>query len=154
MTESRAAFARPDFGLDTVVFGIGNCARSDDGLGWAFLDAAKQRPGFQARPEYRYQLQVEDALLVSQMKHVVFVDSSRTELPGGFGWEACRAAADFEFTTHVLPPRAILHYCRTLYGREPRSHVLQIQGYRWDLGHGMSAAARENLVRALAFFSA
>ncbi|MEJ2400453.1 MAG: hypothetical protein P8Y52_03570, partial [Xanthomonadales bacterium] len=82
-------WARPRFGPDTLVFGIGNSARSDDGLGWAFLDRVERTPGFAGQAEYRYQLQVEDALLASRFEHVVFVDASRAELPGGFRWAPC-----------------------------------------------------------------
>ena len=153
MSVSRTAAARPDLGPGSVLFGIGNNGRSDDGLGWAFLDAVQQRPGFEGSAEYRYQLQVEDALLASRMKQVIFVDSSRTELPDGFRWKPCTAAEDFEFTTHVLPPRAIMHYCHELYGKQPRAHILEIQGYCWDLQLGMSDAAKANLAAALAFFA-
>lgn len=153
MSGLQASDDRPSLGPDTVLFGIGNSGRSDDGLGWAFLDAVQQLPAFNACAEYRYQLQVEDALLASRMTRVIFIDSSRNELPGGFEWKPCTAAEDFEFTTHVLPPRAIMHYCRELYGKAPRADILGIQGYCWDLHIGLSAAAEANLARALAFFT-
>ena len=101
---------RPEIGPDTVLFGIGNCGRADDGLGWAFLDAVQKIPGFCGRAEYRYQLQVEDALLASTAKNVVFIDSSRSPLPTGFEIRTCRPAKDFEFTTHVLRQRRLSEY--------------------------------------------
>jgi len=141
----------PRFGHGVLVFGIGNSGRGDDGLGWAFLDRVRTLPGFAAQAEYRYQLQVEDALLASRFERVVFVDASRDELPRGFRWTPCAARAAAEFTTHALTPSAVLHYCRTLYDAAPGADLLELQGYRWALGEGLSGAAADNLAAALVF---
>lgn len=138
------------FGAGMLVFGIGNSARADDGLGWAFLDRLRAEPGFAAQAEYRFQLQVEDALLATRFDHVLFVDASCEDLPGGFHRAPCAARQADGFTTHELPPEAVLHYCRTLYGAEPRAETLALQGYRWDLHEGLSARAEANLAAALA----
>lgn len=141
-------------GPETVVFGIGNSGRSDDGLGWAFLDSIQLESAFRGQAEYRYQLQVEDAAQVSKAERVIFVDAYKGDLSGGFRWAPCKPTEEFEFTTHVLPPRAIMHYCHDLYGKSPRADILMIQGYDWDLHTGLSAQARENLEQALKFFKA
>lgn len=140
-------------GVKFLLFGIGNVGRGDDGLGWAFIDRIQRVGGLEGRLEYRYQLNVEDAALVSRARRVVFVDSCRDELKHGFEWKSCTPAEDFEFTTHVLPPRAVLWYCRDLYGKAPPAHLLMIQGYCWGLQTGLSTAAESGLKRALAFFN-
>jgi len=145
-----AARTPAPFGADTLVFGIGNSGRADDGLGWAFLDRLRAEPGFAAQAEYRFQLQVEDAWLAARFEHVVFVDASHEELPGGFHRAPCTACRAEGFTTHVLPPGAVLHYCHTLYGAAPRAETLALQGYRWDLHEGLSERAEANLAAALA----
>lgn len=137
------------FGPGTLLLGIGNCGRGDDGLGWAFLDRARRRPGFAARAEYRYQLQVEDAALAAAFEHVVFVDASREDLPGGFRRAPCAPRPATEFTSHALAPSAVLHYCRQLYGAAPRAELLALQGYRWELHEGLSDRAAANLAAAL-----
>ena len=144
----------PDFAAGTIVFGIGNSARGDDGLGWAFLDRVQELPGFAAQAEYRYQLQVEDALLAAQYERVVFVDASREALDGGFRWAPCAPRAGDAFTTHELPPSAVLHYARSLYGAEPAAGVLALQGVRWGLREGLSAEAEAGLEAALRFCAA
>lgn len=143
---------RPGLGPDTLVFGVGNCGRSDDGLGWAFLDRIQHESGFDCPAEFRYQLQVEDAAQIARMRRVIFVDSYKGELPGGFCWKACKPSVNFEFTTHVLPPRGVMHYCRTLFDRSPRADILMIQGHEWGLRNGLSVKARQNLENALVFF--
>ena len=152
MNGSPTSDIRPVFGPDTLFFGIGNCSRSDDGLGWAFLDRILHDTDFQGRAEYRYQLGVEDAALVARANRVVFVDSYRGALDGGFAWQPCEGSGDFEFTSHVLPPRAVMHYCNDLYERHPPADLLMISGERWELDDGLSETARENLERAITFF--
>jgi len=143
---------RLGIGPETILFGIGNSGRSDDGLGWAFLDRIEQESEFRGRIEYRYQLQVEDAALVSRAERVIFIDSYKGELPGGFEWKPCTPSKDFEFTSHVLPPEAVMHFCEDLYGKSPRADVLMIQGSSWDLRIGMSPEAELRLDKALRFF--
>lgn len=152
MSGSITSKLRPGIGPETLVFGIGNSGRSDDGLGWAFLDRIQQEAGFDCPVEYRYQLQVEDAAQASKSERVIFVDSFNGELPGGFQWQRCEPSESFEFTTHVLPPRAVMHYCQDLYGKSPRADLLMIQGTLWDLRTGLSKGAQQNLEKALQFF--
>ncbi|PSR08953.1 MAG: Ni/Fe hydrogenase, partial [Bacteroidetes bacterium] len=60
-----------------LLLGIGNSGRADDGLGWAFAEAfSDQADLFEV--ELRYQLQIEDALLISTYQRVVIVDASVT----------------------------------------------------------------------------
>jgi hydrogenase maturation protease len=136
----------------TILFGIGNCGRSDDGLGWAFIDRLQQETTFTGQIEYRYQLQVEDAALISNARQVVFVDSYHGSLPNGFQLVRCEPSREFEFTTHVLRPEAVLCLCRDLYGSLPRADVLLIQGHSWELQTGMSPDAERHLENALRFF--
>jgi len=138
---------------ETLLIGIGNSGRSDDGLGWAFLDRVQHETAFSGRVEYRYQLQVEDAALISEVERVIFVDSYCGDLPSGFRLTRCEPLKEFEFTTHVLPPGAVLSLCKDLYGKSPRSDTLMIQGTCWDLSIGMSPEAEQHLENALQFFS-
>ncbi|MGB5624392.1 MAG: hydrogenase maturation protease [Woeseiaceae bacterium] len=137
---------------ETLLIGIGNSGRSDDGLGWAFLDRIQQQATFDGQVEYRYQLQVEDAALISDAEHVIFIDSYRGELLDGFQLTRCEPLSEFAFTTHVLPPGAVLSLCLDLYGRVPRADALMIQGTCWDLRIGISPEAERRLENALQFF--
>ncbi len=152
MNSRLPAFQRPGFGPDTLLFGIGNSGREDDGLGWAFLDRVEREADFPGRLEYRYQLQVEDAELVSRVEHVIFVDSYAGTLNGGFQFVPCNAEAGFEFTSHELSPGAVLYLCSDLYGHAPRADLLTIQGACWDLRIALSANAEKNLANAIRFF--
>ena len=152
MSEDRPNENRPSLEPGTLVFGIGNSGRSDDGLGWAFLDRLQKETALGGQLEYRYQLQVEDAALISGVDRVIFIDSYRGDLPNGFQWTPCEPMKEFAFTTHVLPPGAVLSLCRDLYGKSPRADTLMVQGACWDLQIGMSPEAERHLENALQFF--
>lgn len=137
---------------ETLLVGIGNSGRSDDGLGWAFLDRIQQETAFGGRIEYRYQLQVEDAELISHVEQVIFIDSYRGDLSNGFQLTPCEPSREFAFTSHVLPAEAILFLCQDLYGKAPRADALMIQGSCWDLQIGMSTEAERHLENAVQFF--
>ena len=134
------------------MIGIGNSGRQDDGLGWAFLDRIQKLDLPLAQLEYRYQLQIEDAALISEAKSVVFVDSFDGHLPDGYAWKRCEARSDVQFTSHVLLPEAVIYLCQNLYSTRPEAYVLMIQGKSWDLETGLSETAQTNLEVALSFF--
>ena len=134
------------------MIGIGNSGRSDDGLGWSFLECVEKESFFEGQIEYRYQLQVEDADLISKSRRVIFVDAHKGELENGFEWSSCEPSKDFAFTTHVLPPAAILYLCRELSENIPDAYTLAIQGHKWELEIGLTPEAKVNLEKALEFF--
>ena len=142
------------FGMspDTILIGIGNCGRGDDGLGWAFLERVQEKFEFPGQLEYRYQLQVEDAELISRADRVVFIDSYKGALPGGFLWQPCKASANVDFTSHILSAGTVLCLCADLYGKNPPADLLMIQGESWELRNGISPGAQVNLEQALAYF--
>ena len=63
----------------TLLIGIGNYGRADDALGWKFIDEFSDRDDLYDF-EYRYQLQIEDAELVTKYEKVIFVDASHQQL--------------------------------------------------------------------------
>ena len=131
-----------------ALIGIGNSGRKDDGLGWAFLDqVSKENPP--ADLHYRYQLQIEDAELISRYERVIFIDAHRGDLQGGYRISPLQPSPVAGFTTHQVSPGALLYLCENLYRTRPQAQVLAIAGLDWGLGLGLSAAARENLGRAL-----
>lgn len=134
-----------------LVIGIGNCGRADDGLGWAFLEQLEAENG-EADIAYRYQLQIEDAELISRHSAVLFVDATEEVLPAGFEWRECPPKSRFDYSSHALAPETITGLCQQLYNATPQAHVLAIQGIEWGLREGLSPEGRQNLLKALAFF--
>jgi len=136
-----------------IIFGIGNSGRQDDGLGWAFLDLLKKNEFEKVSFEYKYQLQIEDAELISNYDSVIFVDASKNDLMIGYKFDTCRASNKYCFSTHALVPETILYLSEHLYNHKPKAFILEIQGYEWELKNGLTKKASDNLNRATEFFN-
>ena len=153
-----------------MIFGIGNPARRDDGLGPKLIEQLQEiwlhRPnssydktrddslsGNSARVleldfEFRYQLNVEDALTIKDYDAIVFADAT-AEGDTKAALTEIEPANSMSFTTHEMSPASFLALCRELFGRLPRAYVLAIRGYEWDVGENLSEQAGKNLDRAL-----
>ena len=134
-----------------VVFGWGNDARGDDGLGPLLLE----RVACAAWPDVRtiedFQLQIEHALDLDGADLALFLDAGKdTPLPFSFAEvEPARGATP---TTHSLAPEAVLDvYARSLGKTPPPSFTLCICGERFELGKGLSPEAAERLELAWVF---
>lgn len=137
---------------NTLIIGIGNNTRKDDGLGWDFLEIL-EKDGFNpSNLVYKYQLMVEDAELISAYKTVIFIDAFKSELKGGFTFERIHPAEDVSFSTHSVPPNQILNLCETLYAKKPIAYLLKIQGYQWNIEIGLSRQAKTNLKNSFSYF--
>lgn len=133
---------------NTLYIGIGNPGRSDDGIGWAALDTLREM-GFEGTFEYRYQLNVEDAELISRFTNVLLIDASEHDLPEGYQLYPVQQLAEFTFSTHELSPAAVVHLAAAIFDAHPKVHVLEIKGHRWEIGEGLSKKAREHISRAI-----
>ena len=137
---------------NTLIIGIGNNTRQDDGLGWKFL-ALLEEDGFTADNLVgKYQLMVEDAELISEFDVVIFVDAYKSELENGFAFERIYPAEEVSFSTHSVPPNQILNLCETLYAKKPKAYLMKIQGYNWDINFDLSKTAKTNLTNAYTYF--
>ncbi len=134
-----------------LVIGIGNIGRGDDGLGWKMADAVQDRGFKNVTVENRYQLQVEDALLVSGYQLVIFVDASHIPLPGGFSWQSCQPGDHYFYSSHLQSPETVLYLAGTLYSKIPEAYLLAIEGKHWDLGDPLSAQADRSFQNAAKF---
>ena len=138
---------------ETYIFGIGNSARQDDGLGWAFLDEIKKGDNFKGEFHYRYQLNIEDAEVISNAENVIFVDSFASDLLENCILEECKMNGEITFTTHALNPEAVLALSNDIYNKKPNAYILKIKGYKWELEEGLSENAKQNLNKALKLVS-
>ena len=136
-----------------LLLAVGNEGRAVDGLGWAFARRVEALPAFDGDVEYRFQLQVEDALLAADYELVLFADACREQLPDGFDYLRCEPQEKVAYTTHFLTPGAVLSLSSDLYGAVPAAYLLRIQGEVWDLEIGLSPAARQHLERAVEWIS-
>jgi len=136
-----------------LLIGIGNDSRGDDGLGWKFVELIEAMGLDFIDHEYRYQLQVEDAALISEYDVVYFVDASYEKMDKGFELRPCIAYDEGQVSTHAQSPGAILKLANNLYKKFPEAYVFAIGGESWELQITLREAAERNLVEATSFFA-
>lgn len=137
---------------NTLIIGIGNNTRQDDGLGWCFLDKLEKEGYNSENLLYKYQLMVEEAEIIAEYDKVIFVDACKTPLENGFAIERIYPAKQVAFSTHAVPPNQVLNLCDTIYGKNPEAYVVKIQGYTWDIKVELSSQAQINLQKAFQKF--
>lgn len=135
-----------------LLIGIGNSGRQDDGLGWAFLDHLNLELPDNYDIEYRYQLQIEDAEMISHYQKVFFIDADKTPETIDFTIRECFPKETHHFSSHALPPETILYLASTVYGKNPESYIVGISGESYQLEIGLTDNAKSNLEKALSSF--
>jgi hydrogenase maturation protease len=135
-----------------LIYGIGNVGRQDDGLGWAFVDWLQAQARCSNAELHRsYQLLLEDAELISNKEHVLFIDATRDASVTSFTLERAAPKMDFSFTSHAISIPAIMATCQQCFERLPVVHVLAIRGFEFELEMGLTRAAQQNLDNATAY---
>jgi len=130
-----------------LIIGIGNSGRSDDGFGWLMLNAIEDQFPL-VEVAYRYQLQIEDAELISHYKTVIFIDATKEKTNKGFFFKSCTPANHFSFSSHSLDPETVLWLENDLFQTLPTSFVMGIEGYSWELSHQTSEKGISNMEKA------
>ena len=136
----------------SLIYGIGNSGRQDDGLGWAFIDRLEQiRPLSRARLRRTYQLSLEDADLISRYARVLFVDATKDPAVESFTVSRPEPKLDFSFTSHAISVPSILATTQQCFEHVPDAYLLAIRGYEWELQEGLTSPAQHNLSHSLEF---
>ncbi len=131
-----------------LIIGIGNPSRGDDALGPLLIERLEALALRDVELLTDFQLQVEFSLDLQQRQQVIFVDASLNVAPP-FTFTPVVAAEDTSYSSHALSPSAVLHAYKKLFGEPPPSFVLAIRGEAFELGEGLSEAAKKHLKAAL-----
>jgi len=137
-----------------LVYGYGNPGRQDDGLG---IELVKKLEKWAAENQFpniefdnNYQLNIEDAEVISNQDLVIFADASEEEIDD-FCFSLVDGTGKLAFTTHSASPGYIVKLCQELFQKEPLVLLLHIKGYAWDFKEGISPRAAENLKAAFLY---
>jgi len=152
-----------------LIYGYGNPGCQDDGAGIRFTERCERAfedvPGIHT--EINYQLNVEDAYLISGFRYVVFADAALPEAGGvsppagdistgksgsGFYFYRIQPAVRIAFSTHAMTPQSILGLCEELYSRSPVCYMMHIQGESWDFNAQPTEFVEKNLDDAWKYF--
>ncbi|UCV23985.1 hydrogenase maturation protease [Ferribacterium limneticum] len=133
-----------------VIFAVGNPSRGDDALGpechgqlEKWLKNEMLADQFELIEDF--QLQIEHALDLQGRQLALFIDAG-ARTPGPFTFQRIAPATGAAYTTHELPPEAVLQvYLQTEGEEPPPAFVLCIRGETFELGEALSPAAESNL---------
>lgn len=134
--------------MKILIYGYGNPGREDDGLGIICTERlenwVRQNDLKDFAFDMNYQLNIEDALEISQYDSVIFIDAS-TEPIDDFIVSEVEASDKVNFTMHSASPSYIKYLCKQIYEKEPMVYLIHIKGYNWSMKEGLSEKASTNL---------
>jgi hydrogenase maturation protease len=138
-----------------LFYAYGNPGRHDDGLGNAFVNSMEKWVKDQNLTgidfDSNYQLNIEDAEIISHYDMVIFVDASIEDIEV-FCISLITPKSEVSFTTHAANPAYIVQLCRDIFQKNPASYLLHIKGYEWDFVERLSPQAEKNLMAACKLF--
>jgi hydrogenase maturation protease len=137
--------------MKTLVIGIGNPLRGDDGLGWQAVQALKTLEA-EVETLVCHGLVPELAETLAQVDHVIFVDADAGAVPGLLYCRPLSTEAAPEAFSHHLTPAGLLALAQRLYGRRSEAHLVSLGAADFDVREGLSpqvAAALPVLVACL-----
>jgi|LGOV01.1.fsa_nt_gb hydrogenase maturation protease len=141
--------------IKTLVYGFGNPGREDDGIGNAMIQRlqswVKDNYILDVDLESNYQLNIEDAELISNYQRVIFIDASKESLKSCKLEKLTPTEKLIEFTMHAVSPSYLLYLCDELFKKIPECYLLTIKGENWNIKEGISKKASMNLDKAELF---
>lgn len=130
----------------TLIIGIGNPLRRDDGLGWAVAEALARDgpPGCEIRTVY--QLTPELAQWMASARLIVMIDASHEGEPGELHIRRLpNAAQPSAVGTHYTTPEELAALTRAVYGHCPPVVMVTMTGADFGLGEQCSGLVEERL---------
>jgi hydrogenase maturation protease len=138
-----------------LVYGYGNPGRQDDCLANELVEIANKwvkKNGIKNVDfDSNYQLNIEDAELISHYDIVIFADASQEHIDDFYLSKVDPNNAKVEFSMHAVSPEYVLDLCNKMYNKTPETYLLHIKGYEWEFMCPMSDHAKENLEKAFSF---
>lgn len=150
---------------NSLIIGIGNYDRQDDGVAWHILcGLAKtlgrdvpQDPygeGFEPigeKPHLLFTLQIypEMAELISNYDHVCFIDAHTGAIPTEL--QAIKIEPDFQHSplTHHMTPETVLSLTYTVSNSKPEGFLVSVRGYQFGFAQTLSPKTTELSVSAI-----
>lgn len=139
--------------MKILVIGFGNPGRLDDGLGPAFAERIQAQDLPDVTVESNYQLNIEDAELMSRFDVVVFADAS-VDATEPFDFMPMQPKPPMVgFSSHSITAESLLGLAGELFNASPRTYAMAIRGYGFnEFGECLSAGASKNLTAAVTYF--
>lgn len=135
-----------------LIYGYGNPGRQDDALGILLVERmehwAKENGLESIDFDSNYQLNIEDAMAISEYDTVIFADASIEEIDD-FVITEVKPSQKTEFTMHAMAPEFVLHLCQKLYKKFPDTYLIHLKGCEFEFYGKLTDAAEQNLSKAV-----
>jgi hydrogenase maturation protease len=136
-----------------LIYAYGNPGRQDDAAANELVKLMEhwiaEQQLLHVDCDSNYQLNIEDAELISHYDIVYFVDASmESDLKDVKISEVNPSDAKVEFSMHAVSPAYVLDLCQKLYHKKPETFLVHIKGYAWDFMEPMTEQAHANLQKA------
>ena len=128
---------------ETLVVGIGNPIRGDDGVAWRVVEALQRDARWRNGVEFlqAHQLLIEFAESIAAYRRVLFIDAHTATLDVPVRVERLGAGADASPSTHHFSPAALLRLAYQLYGAEPEAWLVSVRAVDFSVGEHLSPEA-------------
>ncbi len=134
----------------TVVIGIGNPLRGDDGVGWAMVEALEEvAEAWGLTAVYAHQLLPELIDEFRCARRVVFVDASVSGEAGAVTVTAVPPTTDGPAASHQMHPGVLLALGMKLYGRMPSAYLITVTGQDFGYTETLSAPVEQAVTAVL-----
>jgi hydrogenase maturation protease len=134
-----------------LIYGIGNPSKQDDAIGIAFTELIQKWVNdiyFSCIDvDSNYQLNIEDADLISKYDIVIFADASVADI-NEFKFQKVTPQKRVEPSMHSVSPDFVLYLAQEMFQTYPETYVLQIKGYKFELDQDMTTRAKMNMYHA------
>ena len=132
-----------------LIYGYGNPGRQDDALANLLVDKLQDWIDNNniegVYTDSNYQLNIEDAEIISHYETIFFADASIEDIENVKLTEVEANNSKVEFSMHAVSPAYVLDLCNKMYGKTPKTYLLHIKGYEWEFMEKMTKEAESNL---------
>ncbi len=132
-----------------LIYGYGNPGRQDDALANKLVDMLQdwieEYTIEGVATDSNYQLNIEDAEIISHYDIVFFADASTEDINDVLLTEVEPNNSKVEFSMHAVSPAYVLDLCSKMYNKTPKTYLLHIKGYEWEFMEEMTKKAESNL---------
>ncbi len=134
--------------MKTLLYGIGNPLRGDDGVGAYFVEHWEGSEDL----HFQFQLQIEDTELFSKYERVIIIDAIKN-ISSPFVFKRLYPQYENSFTTHSLKPQSVLAMTEKLYDQSPQLYLCGIYAENFEMDAGIGPSAMDGLLKAKEFMT-
>lgn len=129
----------------TLVIGIGNTLRGDDGVGFRVAEQLVESQPPHVYVIATHQLLPEHADDIRHARQVIFVDAATTLPPGYVLQKPMQRCANAQRSMHHMSPEQLLWMSHTLFDAAPAAWLITVGAEQFDTVEALSPAVERAL---------